>query len=196
MDSTSLLSAQLPLLLCLAVAVAGGLIAAIFLHRQRAAHAIALQRAAAPTAGKIIYSDAPTVRVSDSQRVDRRRKIVRLAAGEHVDILETPEGMDPRFRITLKSVVRMADSAHIAIAFGGTRVSCGPLVQEKSINEFIVPRSLGDEPRSSIVYFYEQGSSLDFMRIKVKSLDATAGTAELDVMQVSAHWPKAERESG
>jgi hypothetical protein len=30
------------------------------------------------------------------------------------------------------------------------------------------------------------------MRIKVKSLDAEAGTAELDVMQVSAHWPKAE----
>jgi hypothetical protein len=26
----------------------------------------------------------------------------------------------------------------------------------------------------------------------VKSLDAEAGTAELDVMQVSAHWPKAE----
>ena len=46
MDSTSLLSAQLPLLLCLAVAVTGGLIAAIFLHRQRAAHAIAMQRVA------------------------------------------------------------------------------------------------------------------------------------------------------
>src|SRR5262245_16133008 len=192
MDSSSLLSAQLPLLLCLAVTVTGGLVAAIFLHRQRVSHALTLQRAAAPAPGKIIYSDAPTVRVSDSQRVDRRRKIVRLTAGEHTDILETPEGMEPRFRITLKSVVRMADSAHIAIGFGGTRVSCGPLVQEKSINEFIVPRSLGDEPRSSIVYFYEQGSSLDFMRIRVKALDAEAGTAELDVMQVSAHWPKAE----
>jgi len=192
MDSTSLLSAQLPLLLCLAVAVTGGLIAAIFLHRQRAAHAIALQRAAAPAAGKIIYSDAPTVRVSDSQRVDRRRKIVRLTAGEHVDILETPEGMEPRFRITLKSVVRMADAAHIAVAFGGTRVSCGPLVQEQSTNEFIVPRALRDESRSSVLHYYEKGSSLDFMRIKVRSLDAAAGTAELDVMQVAAHWPAAE----
>jgi hypothetical protein len=192
MDSTSLLSAQLPLLLCLAVAVTGGLIAAIFLHRQRAAHAIALQRAAAPAAGKIMYSDAPTVRVSDSQRVDRRRKIVRLAAGEHVDILETPAGLEPRFRITLKSVVRMADSAHITVAFGGTRVSCGPLVQEQSTNEFIVPRALGDESRSSVFHYYEKGSSLDFMRIKVRSLDAAAGTAELDVMQVAAHWPAAE----
>jgi hypothetical protein len=192
MDSTSLLSAQLPLLLCLAVAVTGGLIAAIFLHRQRAAHAIAMQRVAAPAAGKIIYSEAPTVRVSDSQRVDRRRKTLRLTAGEHVDILETPEGMEPRFRITLKSVVRMADSAHIAVAFGGTRVSCGPLVQEQSTNEFIVPRALRDESRSSVFHYYEKGSSLDFMRIKVRSLDAAAGTAELDVMQIAAHWPAAE----
>jgi hypothetical protein len=192
MDSSPLLSAQLPLLLCLAVAVTGGLIAAIFLHRQRAAHAIAMQRIAAPAAGKILYSDAPTVRVSDSQRVDRRRKIVRLTAGEHVDILETPEGMEPRFRITLKSVVRMADSAHIAVAFGGTRVSCGPLVQEQSTNEFIVPRALRDESRSSVFHYYEKGSSLDFMRIKVRSLDAAAGTAELDVMQIAAHWPAAE----
>src|SRR5687768_6729789 len=100
MDS-SLSLAQLPLIVCFTVVVAGGLIAAIsYLQRQRAADELALQRAAAP--GKIIYSDAPTVRVADSQRVDRRRKIVRLAAGEHVDILETPEGIDPRFRITLK----------------------------------------------------------------------------------------------
>jgi hypothetical protein len=190
MDS-SLSLAQLPLIVCLAVAVTAGLIAAMgYLQRHRAAAELALRNATAP--GKIIYNDAPTVKVSDSQRVDRRRKVVRLAAGEHVDILETPQGLEARFRITLKSVVRMADAAHIAIAFGGTRVSCGPLVQEKGINEFIVPRSLGDEPRSSIVYFYEKGSSLDFMRIKVRSLDAQAGTAELDVMQVSAHWPKAD----
>lgn len=192
MDSSPLFSAQLPLLLCLAVTITGGLVAAIFLHWQRASNALTLQRAAAPAPGKIIYSDAPTVRVSDSQRVDRRRKIVRLTAGEHVDILETPEGMEPRFRITLKSVVRMADAAHIAVAFGGTRVSCGPLVQEQSTNEFIVPRALRDESRSAVFHYFERGSSLDFMRIKVRSLDATAGTAELDVMQVAAHWPAAE----
>jgi hypothetical protein len=192
MDSSSLLFAQLPLLLCLAVAITGGVIAALCLHRQRAAAALAVQRAAAPAPGKIIYSDAPTVRVADSQRVDRRRKIVRLSAGEHVDILETPDGMEPRFRITLKSVVRMADAAHIAVAFGGTRISCGPLVQEQSTNEFIVPRALRDESRSSVFHYYENASSLDFMRIKVRSLDAAAGTAELDVMQIAAQWPPAE----
>jgi hypothetical protein len=192
MDSSSLVFAQLPLLLCLAVAVTGGLVAAIFLHRQRAATELAVQRASAAAPARIIYSDAPTVRVSDSQRVDRRRKIVRLSAGEHVDILETPQGMEPRFRITLKSVVRMADAAHIAVAFGGTRVSCGPLVQEQSSNDFIVPRALRDESRSSVFHYFEKGSSLDFMRIKVRSIDAAAGTAELDVMQIAAHWPPAQ----
>jgi hypothetical protein len=192
MDSTFNL-AQLPLLLCLAVAVTAGLIAAMsFLHRQRTAADLAMQRAAAAAPGKIIYSDAPTVRVVEAQRVDRRRKIVRLTAGEHIDILETPEGMEARFRITLKSVVRMADAAHIAVAFGGTRVSCGPLVQEQSTNEFILPRALRDEPRCSVFHYYENGSSLDFMRIKVRSLDAAAGTAELDVMQIAAHWPTGE----
>lgn len=191
MDST-LNWAQLPLLLCLAAAVTGGLIVAMtYLHRHRAA-ALAVQRAAAIAPGKIIYTDAPTVRVVESQRVDRRRKIVRLTAGEHVDILETPDGMEPRFRITLKSVVRMADAAHIAVAFGGTRVSCGPLVQEQSTNEFVVPRALGDESRSSVFHYFEKGSALDFMRIKVRSLDAAAGTAELDVMQIAAHWPTVE----
>jgi hypothetical protein len=191
MDSSSY-TAQLPLLLYLAVAVGSGFIVAMTcLYRQRGA-AHAMQRAAAPAPGKIIYSDSPTVRVVDSQRVDRRRKIVRLAAGEHIDILETPEGMEPRFRITLKSVVRMADAAHITVGFGGTRVSCGPLVQEQSVNEFIMPRALRDEPRSSVFHYHENGSSLDFMRIKVRSLDATAGTAELDVMQIAAHWPAVE----
>ena len=192
MDSSSY-AAQLPLLMYLAVAVGAGLIVAMAcLYRQRAAAAHAMQRAAAPAPGKIIYSDAPTVRVVDPQRVDRRRKIVRLAAGEHVDILETPQGMEPRFRITLKSVVRMADAAHITVGFGGTRVSCGPLVQEQSTNEFIVPRALREEPRSSVFHYHEQSTALDFMRIKVRSLDATAGTAELDVMQIAAHWPAVE----
>jgi hypothetical protein len=194
MDSTLNL-AQVPLIVCLAVAITAGLIATMaYLHRQRAASALAVQRAGAAAPGKIIYSDAPTVRVVESQRVDRRRKIVRLAAGEHVDILETPDGLEPRFRITLKSVVRMADAAHIAIAFGGTRVSCGPLVQEQSTNEFVVPRALGEESRSSVFHYYEKGSSLEFMRIKVRSLDAAAGTAELDVMQIAAHWPAAASE--
>src|SRR4029453_22050 len=105
MDSTLSL-AQLPLIVCLAVAVTAGLIAAMgYFHRQRSAADLALRAAAAT--GKIIYNDAPTVKVSESQRVDRRRKIVRLAAGEHADILEKPEGLETPFRLTVKYVPRM-----------------------------------------------------------------------------------------
>lgn len=143
-----------------------------------------------PPAG-IVYSDAPTVRVVDSQRVDRLRKIVRLQAGEFVDVLEPRLGATPRFRVTLKSLACKsdADAAHIAVEFGGVAVSCGPLVQEVAFNEFVLPRVARDEPRSSVFHYQEHGDALDFMRIKLRSIDVQAATAELDVMQVSGRWP-------
>lgn len=181
---------SLPQLLCLAVAITAALIAAGSYWRRNRLSTVAM-RGAAP--GKIIYHDTPTVRVVDSQRVDRMRKVVRLATGEHIDILETRAGLSPRFRITLKSIVAQAEAAatHVAIEFGGTRVSCGPMAEETGFNEFIVPRAARDEPRSSVFHYQENGDSLDFMRIKVRGIDAAAGTAELDVMQVSGHWPAA-----
>jgi len=187
MDSNLFYATELPQLVCLAVAFTAGMIAAGAYWHRRATFAMA---PAQP--GKIIYNDTPTVRVVDPQRVDRRRKIALLAAGEHLDLLHTPAGFEPRFRVTLKSISSTADAAHIAVVFGGTRVSCGPLVQEQSANDFIVPRAHRDEARSSVFHYYENGSSLDFMRIKVRSLDAASGTAELDVMQVSSHWPSGE----
>jgi hypothetical protein len=185
MDANFLYATELTQLVCLAVAFTAGMIAAgAYWHRQRAAFATAH---AEP--GKIIYNDAPTVRVVDPQRVDRRRKIARLAVGEHLDLLETPPGFEPRFRVTLKAISSTTDAAHIGVGFGSTQVSCGPLVQEQAPNEFIVPRAHRDEPRSSVFHYHENGSSLDFMRIKVRSLDPAAGTAELDVMQVASRWP-------
>lgn len=188
MDANLFYATELPQLVCLAVAFTAGMIAAgAYWHRQRATFAMA---PAQP--GTIIYNDAPTVRVVDPQRVDRRRKIARLAVGEHLDLLATPAGFEPRFRVTLKSISSTAEAAHITVAFGGTRVSCGPLVQEQSANDFIVPRAHREEPRSSVFHYYENGTSLDFMRIRVRSLDAASGTAELDVMQVASHWPSGE----
>lgn len=136
MNSNLFYATELPQLVCLAVAFTAGMIAAgAYWHRQRAAFSMARARP-----GKIIYNDAPTVRVVDPQRVDRRRKVARLAVGEHLDLLETPAGFEPRFRVTLKSIPDAADAAHIAVGFGTTRVSCGPLVRELSANEFIVDR--------------------------------------------------------
>lgn len=152
-----------------------------------------MQRAARPSAGagKIVYHDAPTVRVVDSQRVDRIRKIVRLTVGEHVDVLKTHNTPIPRFRITLKEVLSDSDApaARIVVDYGGTSLSCGPLVQEMDNNDFILPRTVRDDPRTSVLHFYERGDSLDFMRIKLRGIEPETNSAEIDVLQVSGHWP-------
>lgn len=168
-------------------------VAALYWRRQ---HAPVSPARAAAAPGPIIYRDAPTVRVSDSQRVDRTRKLVRVNAGESVDVLAPAAGLPPRFRITVKNIVEGSDleAAHIVVEFGGTQVSCGPLVHETAFNEFVLPRATRDEHRSSIFYYHERGDSLEFMRIKLKSADTTSGRVELDVMQLHGHWPKASNE--
>lgn len=163
------------------------IVAAVYWRRQ---HAPAAARATA-VPGPIVYRDTPTVRVSDSQRVDRTRKVIRVSAGESVDVLATAAGLPPRFRITLKSVVEQSDleAAHVGVEFGGSPLSCGPLVHETAHNEFVLPRATRDEHRSSIFYYQERGDSLEFMRIKLKSADARTKAVELDVMQLHGRWP-------
>lgn len=166
------------------------IVAAVYWRRQHASVSPA-RAAAAP--GPIIYRDAPTVRVSDSQRVDRNRKIVRVNAGESVDVLAPAAGLPPRFRISVKDIVAGSDveAIHIVVEFGGTQLSCGPLVHETAFNEFVLPRGTRDEHRSSVFYYHERGDSLEFMRIKLKSAERSTGLVELDVMQLNGHWPTA-----
>lgn len=173
----------------LVIAFAAGVVAAAAYWRQRASLiAVSRQGVAAPT---IIYNDTPTVRVVDSQRVDRLRKVVLLTSGSQVDILEAAANTPQRFRVALKAVVERDElaAAHIAVEFRGTHLSCGPLVEEVARNEFVLPRSQRDEPRSSVFHYQERGDALDFMRIKVRSIDPLAKTAEIDVMHVQGHWP-------
>lgn len=195
MEQISTFIPDLPRLLALAIALAGGLYAAAsYVRRHRHPTTVAsMQRVAnAPAAGKIIYHDAPTVRVAESQRVDRMRKLARLAPGEYVDILENRGSPVPRFRITLKAIGQRDDgpTAHIVVSFGGTQVSCGPTVEEVGANEFILPRTSRDEPRTAVFHYHERGDALDFMRIKLRGIDAETGAAEIDVMQVSGNWLK------
>jgi hypothetical protein len=163
-------------------------VAALYWRRQ---HAPVTPARAAAAPGPIVYRDAPTVRVNDSQRVDRTRKIVRVNSGGSVDVLVTPPGMPTRFRITVKNIVENSDleAAHVSVEFGGTQLSCGPLVHETGCNEFVLPRATRDEHRSSIFFYHERGDSLEFMRIKLKSADLSTGLVELDVMQLQGHWP-------
>lgn len=147
--------------------------------------------ARAPSPGQIVYRDAPTVRVMDAQRVDRRRKLVKLSPGEFVDIVETSARLPPRFRIVLKRVVDCEGGAvaHIGVQFAGAAVSCGPLVEEIGFNEFVLPRASRDDPRNCVYHYQESGDALDFMRIKLRATDPAANWAEIDVLQVSGHWP-------
>lgn len=168
--------------------VAAFIIGAVYWRRQQATLSIA--RTAAPP-GPIVYRDTPTIRVTDSQRVDRTRKLIRLHAGESHDVLAPVAGMPPRLRISLKNIVdgNELEAAHIAVEFSGAQLSCGPLVDETGFNEFVIARASRDEHRSSVFYYYERGESLEFMRIKLKSVDAKIGEVELDVMQLHGHWP-------
>jgi hypothetical protein len=135
-------------------------------------------------ASQIVYRESPTVRVADSQRADRTRKVIRLHVGESHDVLPPVAALPPRFRITCKNIIDGSDleAAHLVIQFSGAQLSCGPLVHETAFNEFVIPRASRDEHRSSVFYYYERGDSLELMRMKLKSV-------ELDIMQMHAHWP-------
>lgn len=145
----------------------------------------------APAPSRITYRDAPTIRLVESQRVDRLRKLLRMTPGESIDVLETRAGLPPRFRLTLKRIVEVEGGpvAHIGVEFGGTAVSCGPLVEEVAFNEFVLSRASRNEPRNSVFHYQESGDALDFMRIKLRTIDPAMKWAEIDVLQVCGHWP-------
>lgn len=194
MDPVSPYVADLPKLLALALALVGVLYAGtIWWRRHRSSALLGMLRSgrASGGVGKIVYHDAPTVRIVDSQRMDRVRKIVRLAVGEFVDVLEDHGAPIPRFRITLKRILTDGDApaARILVEYGGTALSCGPLVQELGHNDFVLPRTERDDPRTSVVHFHERGDVLDFMRIKLRAVEQETNSAEIDVMQISGRWP-------
>jgi hypothetical protein len=178
----------LPQLLCLAIAIAAGLVAATSYWRR---HRTSLATPhSAPATGTIVYRDAPTVRLTDAQRIDRTRRVVRLMPGVHVDVLETRIGAVPRFRIALKRLVACEDGlAHIKVDFAGSAVSCGPLVEEIAFNEFVLPRANRDESRNCVFHCQDSGDTFSFMRIRLRAVDIAAGWADIDIVQVEGHWP-------
>lgn len=190
------LAVDIPRLVGLAIALLAAIVvlAAYWRRPRRSAYAGA-DRERVPVPKPAANRDAPTVRLVESQRVDRLRKLIRLAPGEHFDVLEnrsTPLPQSPRFRITLKRVIRPDDgsvAAQVHVDFGGAAVSCGPLVEETAFNEFVLPRASRDEPRNCVFHYQDHGDSLDFMRIKLRGVDMDADIAEIDVMQISGHWP-------
>jgi hypothetical protein len=175
-------------LLFLGVAVIAGFLGASLIMKRAATPAPAKSPI---SVGKIVYQDAPTVRVVDSQRVDRLRKVVRLKVGEQADIIETPNGQRPRLRVTIRSIEPNPECVEIAVEFGDKTVSCGPAVREVGTNLFSMPRTGRDEPRSSVFHYQETGDALELMRLKIRNIDPAEQTAEVDALYVNGRWPSA-----
>jgi hypothetical protein len=183
------LSVDVSYLVFLAVAVIAGFLGASLIMKRSAAAAGPAKTPA--HAGKIVYQDAPTVRVVDSQRVDRLRKVVRLQAGEQADIIDTPNGQRPRLRVSIRAIESNPEAVHLTVEFGDKTVSCGPAVRELSPNEFSIPRASRDEPRSSVFHYQETGDALELMRLKIRNIDVAEQSAEVDALYVNGRWPTA-----
>jgi hypothetical protein len=148
----------------------------------------------APTVAK---GDAPTVRLGESQRIDRLHKVLSLKVGEHDDLLDLTFDGIPRLRISLASVEQIAadekfpaarDCARIHLELGGAIAGCGALVKEVAVNQFWVPQATADEQRCSILHFHGKDDIVNFLRIKVLRLNVEQATADIDVLHVSGHW--------
>ncbi len=147
-------------------------------------------------ASALVYTDAPTVRLGDVQRMDRLHRVVSLKAGEHVDLLEPTFDRIPRLRIALAGIEHIAaehsaasqECARIQVELGGAVAGCGSLVKEVGNNQFLVPCATQDEQRSSILHFDGKGDAVGFLRIKVLRMNTTGQSVDVDVLHVCGQW--------
>jgi hypothetical protein len=164
-------------------------LAIFFVRRHHQQHGMPMLRAGAmpnmPPQG-IIYSDAPTVRVTQRERFNRVNRKIRVQAGGQSDVLDLKQPDCPKLLIALKGIEQNA--AHFEISLGGLLAVCGPAVRECERNEFVAPLAAMDDQRSSVFYIREAGGSLTYMRIVVSAIDRDTETAEFDVLLLSGMW--------
>ncbi len=139
---------------------------------------------------KLVYTDAPTVRLSDTQRIDRLQRVVSLKAGQHADLKDLTFGRLSQLRVELTGIEQESgeDFAHVRIELGGAAATCGAAVQELSQNDFLIPRAGKDDQRSSVLYFCGKNDAVSFLQVKVRLLDAVEQSAAIDVLHVRGRW--------
>jgi hypothetical protein len=131
-------------------------------------------------------SDAPTVRLSDSHRVDRLHRALTLKAGQHSDLLDRTFDGVPRLRIAF---IHLEDQfARIHIELGGAAASGGSMVKQIAPNQFLVPRATEDEQRTSILHFQGGSDVINILRIKVTRMCPEQQSIDLDVLHVCGNW--------
>jgi hypothetical protein len=140
--------------------------------------------------GELVYTDAPTIRLTDTQRIDRLHKVVSLKRGEQADLVDLTFGRLPKLRVLFHGIEneRGQDFAHIKIDLGGASAGCGDSVKEITDNSFLVPKAANDEQRTSILYFCGKADAVSFLQVKVKQLNPVDQTAAIDVLHVRGRW--------
>lgn len=138
----------------------------------------------------LVYTEAPTVRLTDTQRIDRLHRLLTLSPGERADLRELTFGRLPQLRVTFVGVEHESgeDFAHLQIDLGGAEAGCGSEVKELKENHFLVPRAHPDEQRTSILYFCGKPDAVSFLQIKVPRIDAVKQTAAIDVLHIRGRW--------
>jgi len=127
-----------------------------------------------------------TVRLSDTQRIDRLHRVVTLVIGEKVDLKDLSFGRMSKFAVTFKGVEHAGgqDFAHIKLELGGAAADCGKSVDELGENDFLVPHATPDDPRCSIHYTSGTGEAVSFLQIKVQKIDPDERSAAIDVLHL------------
>lgn len=127
-----------------------------------------------------------TMRLSDTQRIDRLHKVVTLTVGQKADLKELTFDRLPKLAVTFGGVeqARGQDFARIKIELGGASADCGMSVKEVGENDFLVPRSTQDDQRCLIHYMCGKGDAVSFLQVKVQKIDPVGGSAAIDVLHL------------
>jgi len=141
---------------------------------------------AAGNAKKFAEQHMSTIPLTDTQRIDRLQRVVTLKAGENADLSDLTFGRLSKFRIAFAGIehAKGQEFAHLKLELGGATAGCGASVEEIGDNDFLVPREMGDDQRSSITYMSGRADAVSYLQVKVKKIDIVEGSAAIDVLHV------------
>jgi hypothetical protein len=127
-----------------------------------------------------------TMRLSDTQRIDRLHRLVTLSTGEKADLKDLSFDRLTKLAVTFRGIeqARGQDFARIKLELGGASADCGISVKEVGDNDFLVPRAAPDDPRCVIHYMSGKGDAVSFLQVKVQKIDPVKGSAAIDVLHL------------
>jgi hypothetical protein len=134
----------------------------------------------------VVQDFMSTMRLSDTQRIDRLHRVVTLTVGEKADLKELSFGRLTKLAVVFDGVehARGQDFARIKLELGGASADCGVSVKELGDNDFLVPRAAPDDQRCIIHYMSGKGDAVSFLQVKVQKIDPIERSAAIDVLHL------------